>query len=92
MTQLSITMPDELTRFLQEEVQAGRYRTPSEAVADAVYELKDRERAREMKLADLRTEIGLGLADSQRGEVAPWDPAEMRREGRALLEAESVRE
>jgi hypothetical protein len=48
---------------------------------DAFAELATRRR----KLEELRREIQIGLHESARGEVGPWDVEEIKREGREML-------
>jgi len=81
MTTVTITLRDEDREFIQSAMKSGRYVTESEAVADAIAEL----RAREARIAALQTKITEGIEQLDRGEGTEWDPEEIRAKGQALL-------
>lgn len=63
----------------------GGDRIDNEVVYKAVIPPRERDRLREVALADLRREIELGLDDSPRGDVALLDVEEIKAKGRKRL-------
>lgn len=85
MKTLTITLRDEDQQFIETAMKAGRYVTESEAVADAVSELRAREELRKARLGELRTQIMTGIEELDRGEGSEWSIDEVKSKGRALL-------
>lgn len=85
MTKVVITLRDEDQRFIETAMKTGRYVTESEAVADAISELRVREEQRPARLAELRAKIMIGIEELDRGDCAEWNVEEVKAEGRALL-------
>jgi antitoxin ParD1/3/4 len=85
MTTLSITLRDDDLRFIESAVKTGRYVSESEAVADAIAELRVREELRHARLEEMRERVMLGLEQLDRGEGAAWDLEQIRAKGEALL-------
>lgn len=77
----SYTLGDRYEAFIRELVKSGRYASASEVVRDALRLMEEREATREVELEALRLEIAEGLT----GPFAPWDPEEVKREGRRIL-------
>lgn len=68
MTQLSITLPEELTTYLQLQIESGHYATPS----DYIQALIQQDQARKTRLEALALEgINSGPATPMTGE--DWD-------------------
>jgi antitoxin ParD1/3/4 len=70
---MNVSLTPELERFIGSLVESGRYRSASEVVRAAVRLLEDREREREVKLEALRTAVGQGLEELERGDAVPGD-------------------
>jgi antitoxin ParD1/3/4 len=87
MTTVTITLRDEDRLFIETAMKAGRYVTESEAVSDAIAELRAREQLRQARLGELRTQVMVGIEQLDRGEGAPWDLDEVKAKGAALLES-----
>ena len=85
MTRVTITLRDDDQHFIETAMKAGRYVTESEAVADAIAELRTREEVRSAHLAELRGKVLEGAAELDRGEGAEWNLDEIKTQGRALL-------
>jgi antitoxin ParD1/3/4 len=85
MTKVVITLKDEDQRFIETAMKSGRYVTESEAVADALFELRAREESQQAQLAELRAKIMVGIEQLDRGEASEWNVEEVKAEGRALL-------
>jgi antitoxin ParD1/3/4 len=84
---VTITLRDEDRHFIKRAMEEGRYVSESEAVADALSELRAREELRQARLGELREKIAAGIAQLDRGEGAEWSAEEIRREGEARLGA-----
>jgi putative addiction module CopG family antidote len=85
MTKVMITFKDEDQHFIEVAMKTGRYVTESEAVADALSELRAREKQPQARLAELRAKIMIGIEELDRGDGAEWNVEEVKAEGRALL-------
>lgn len=77
---MEIEFPKEQEAFLIRKVDEGRFLSIPEAVRVAVRELELRE------LEDERRFVAVGLEEAQRGECAPIEAGEIRKEGLRLLE------
>ncbi len=53
-------------------MQGGRYASEDDVIEEALRLLEDRDD--QGKLAELRREIAIGIAQADRGELAPFDP------------------
>jgi len=87
MTTVTITLRDEDSAFIQSAMKSGRYVTESEAVTDAIAELRAREALHQARLAELQAKIAVGIGQLDRGEGSEWNPGEIRAKGQALLAA-----
>jgi putative addiction module CopG family antidote len=85
MTKVMITLKDEDQRFIETAMKAGRYVTESEAVADALSELRAREEQHQARHAELRAKIMVGIEELERADCAEWNVEDVKSEGRALL-------
>jgi len=77
----SYTLGDHYEKFVRELVESGRYNSASEVLRDGLRLMEEREIVRQAKLEWLRAEIAKGYE----GEPEPWDPEEVKREGRRIL-------
>lgn len=80
MSAIPVTLPDELERFVSDQVKQGTYASPEAAIVAAV----DRERRRAEQHAWLAAEIQKGLDSGQAGEL---DMEEIIRRGKTRLAA-----
>ena len=85
MTTVTITLRDEDQRFIETAMKSGRYVTESEAVADAIAELRARENLHQSRVAELRAMVMVGMAQLDRGEQVEWNPEEIKSKGKALI-------
>jgi antitoxin ParD1/3/4 len=65
---------------VRQKVASGLYTSASEVVREALRLMEEHDRVRAIKLEQLRQDIRDGLNS---GETTPWDPEEIKREGRA---------
>lgn len=66
MASTSLNLGKHWDDFIEAQVKSGRYASANDVVRDALEGLKERER----KLAELRSEIDIGLEQARRGEFA----------------------
>ena len=85
MTTVTITLRDEDREFIDSAMKSGRYVTESEAMADAIAELRARESLRQARLAELRAKVAVGIDQLDRGEGAEWNIEDIKAKGQALL-------
>jgi antitoxin ParD1/3/4 len=78
---MSMIIPSEFERFIEESVASGRYRSESELIVDALQLLRNRER----KWDALRDDIHAGLHELENGDKMPLNFDEIKRRGRELL-------
>jgi antitoxin ParD1/3/4 len=76
----SYTLGDHFEDLVKTLVRSGRYASASEVVRDGLRLLEDREKRRELKLAELREAIRQGL---ESGAPEPFDVAEIKAAARA---------
>lgn len=70
MATMNVSLPSDMAKFVEDEVEAGSYASSSEVVREAL-RLLQRDKAREAeKLAILRREINIGLADAEAGRLS----------------------
>lgn len=67
MPTMNVSLSSEFVEFVEGEIACGDYGTASEVVRDALRLLRREKAAREEKLAILRREIGIGIADADCG-------------------------
>jgi antitoxin ParD1/3/4 len=87
MSLANVALPPDLMAFVQDKVETGMYETENEVVREALRLLRERDQLREIRLANLRGEIQIGLDESARGDVAPLDMDEIKRAAAAMLAA-----
>lgn len=73
MTNLNVSLTDELKDFIDEKVHGGFYGTASEVVRDGLRLLKQRDLQEE--LDRLRQKVALGFEQSERGQLVSGDEA-----------------
>lgn len=79
---MNINLPPQLEEMVRRKVASGLYSSASEVVREGLRLIEEREAFHKMKLEALRAEIQKGL-DS--GPATPWDPEEVKKEGRKRL-------
>ena len=90
MTNVVITLKDEDQRFIEAAMKTGRDVTESEAVADAISELRAREELHQARFAEFQTKIKIGLDQLDRGEGIDWNVADVKAKGQALLSSQKA--
>ena len=70
MPTMNVSLPRALAEYVESEVASGEYGTASEVVRDALRLLRHERAAREEKIAILRREIAIGMAQADAGPFA----------------------
>ena len=73
--QMTLTLTEELERFVKEEVRRGAFASSSEYIRDLVRERYLAERDRAAKLKALDEALAEGIADAEAGRTMPLDTA-----------------
>ena len=76
---MNVSLTPELEKLVNERVRTGMYSSASEVVREALRLLKEQGELRRRRLEELRKEIGIGLEQANRGEVAPLTLEGMKR-------------
>lgn len=95
MTEVTITILDELKAFINEAVQAGPFSDAADFLVTLLYHAKgqcDAMLAEEQltKIAALREEIGIGIDQADRNEVVEFNAEQIITEGHARHTARSA--
>ena len=72
---MTLTLTEELERFVRDQVRRGAFASSSEYVRDLVRERYLRERDRTEKLKALDAALERGIADAEAGRTMPLDEA-----------------
>lgn len=83
---LNVNLTPQLEDMVRQKVTSGLYTSASEVVREALRLMEEQDRMRAAKLEQLRQDIQDGLNS---GEPTPWNPEEIKREGRARKAARS---
>lgn len=76
---MNVNLTPQLENMIKQKVTSGLYNSASEVVREALRLMDAQDRLRDVKLEQLRQDIRDGL-DS--GEPTPWNPEEIKQEGR----------
>ena len=76
---MNVNLTPQLEEMVRQKVASGLYTSASEVIREALRLMDEQDRVRAVKLEQLREAIRDGLNS---GEPTPWDPAEIKCEGR----------
>jgi antitoxin ParD1/3/4 len=85
---MNVSLTPALEEWVSKKVEGGLYSSASEVVREALRLLQDHEQLREIRLAELRREVAIGLEQAERGDLKPFDAEEIKRLGREQLARE----
>ena len=71
MPTMNVSLPAEYMEFVEGEVRTGEYGSASEVVRAALRGLRREKALHAEKLAVLRREVGVGLAQARQGRLSP---------------------
>ncbi|HSI60643.1 MAG TPA: type II toxin-antitoxin system ParD family antitoxin [Ideonella sp.] len=77
---MNVNLTPHLEEMVRGKVSSGLYTSASEVIREALRLMDEQDRLRAAKLDQLRQDVQAGLAS---GPGAAWDPADVKREGRA---------
>ena len=83
---INVSLTPQLEDMIRKKVASGLYNSASEVVREALRLMEEQDRMRAVKLEQLRQDIRDGLNS---GEPKPWDPEEIKRQGRERRDARS---
>lgn len=66
---MNVSLTPELEKFVRQKVNSGRYLSVSEVITEALRLLEERDLQRQMRIEKLRSEVAVGIEQSDRGEV-----------------------
>ncbi len=84
---MNVSLTPDLERFVQEQVEAGRYHSPNEVLRAALRLFQAQELVQQLRTEKLRQEIQVGLDQARRGDVAPLDIEAIKAKGREILQS-----
>jgi antitoxin ParD1/3/4 len=74
---MNISLTPELDRYVKEKVQTGMYHSASEVIREGLRLLKDQEHMRQARLDQLRSDVGVGIDQIERGQYTDYAPSEI---------------
>lgn len=69
---MTIQLSSDREQFVRSLIEGGRYPSEQAVIDEALRLLEERDEA--AKLAELRQDSAAGIAQAERGELAPFDP------------------
>ena len=75
---ISITLPADLGKFVEDQIRSGAFSNPSEVVGNALLTVKAQEMTRPEVTPELLNELAIGIKAFESGDYAPWDLEEMK--------------
>ena len=83
---MKIFLNREARKFIEEQVESGRYSSPSDVMGEALRLLSEKERIRTKRFAELKEKIRVGIEELDRGEGIDGEEvfAELEEETRQL--------
>ncbi|WP_165070757.1 type II toxin-antitoxin system ParD family antitoxin [Paludisphaera rhizosphaerae] len=87
---MNVSLPPELERFVEGEIESGRFQTVSEVVREGLRLLKEQVELDEQKLVQLRRDVQVGIDEADRGEAKPLSDewaSDAKKRGRERLAA-----
>ena len=86
---MNVNLTPQLEDLVKKKVASGLYNSASEVVREALRLMDEQDRVRAVKLDQLRQDIREGLTS---GDPTPWNPDEIKKEGRKRRAAASKAE
>ncbi len=82
---MNVSLPPELEARVRQRVASGLYGSASEVIREALRLFEAYEQVKTAKLESLRRDIAQGLNDAENGRVNEIDFANLKQQGRQLL-------
>ena len=88
MTQVAVKLPDDLRSFVDQSVKSGDFSDAGDFMVNLLYNVKAQSESelseeQQAKLATLRAEIAVGIAQADQGDFVEFTADEILAEGRA---------
>ena len=83
---MNVSLSTEMASWVQQKVASGLYQSASEVVREALRLLLEREQLQQLRAAELRREMAIGLSELQEGRSRPFDDSvvsDIKKKGRA---------
>ncbi len=84
---MDVSLTPDLERFVQEQIERGRYHSASEVFRAALRFFQVQELVQQLRSEKLRQEIQVGLDQARQGDVAPLDLEAIKAKGREILQS-----
>ena len=96
MTHLAVQLPDDLKTFVDQSVKSGAFHDAGDFMVNLLYDIKAQSESglsgeHQAKLAALRAEIAVGLAQAEAGDFVEFSADEIIASGRARRAAQLSR-
>lgn len=72
---MNVNLGSTFDQFVADLLKTGHYQSQSEILREGLRLLKDREDLKQLRLAELRKEIAIGIASAERGEIVDGEAA-----------------
>ena len=76
---MNVSLTPKLDELVQAKVASGLYNSASEVIREALRLLDERDRVREARIGELRTELGLGLEQLERGQAREYNKNSLKK-------------
>lgn len=83
---MNVSLPPELEARVRQRVESGMYGSASEVIREALRLFEAYEQVKTAKLDSLRQDIAKGLNDAKNGRAKEVDFANLKQQGRQLLQ------
>jgi antitoxin ParD1/3/4 len=70
---MNIALNSEIEQFINSQIESGKYPSAEEVILAGIRLLEERERIYQGRFEELKKEIAIGVAASERGEVVDGD-------------------
>ncbi len=82
MTQVAVKLPDDLKTFVEQSVKSGAFQDADDFMVNLLYSIKAQSESglsdeHQAKLANLRTEIAIGIAQAEAGDFTKFTDEEI---------------
>ena len=96
MTHLAVQLPDDLKTFVDQSVKSGAFHDAGDFMVNLLYDIKAQSESglseeQQAKLAALRAEIAVGVAQAEAGDFVEFSADEIIASGRARRAAQLSR-
>jgi Arc/MetJ-type ribon-helix-helix transcriptional regulator len=82
---MKISLNPDIVRYIDAKVRSGFYPSSEAAVNALLAQVREAESLSPEDVEELRVEVGVGLAELDRGELSEFTAEDIKAEGRALL-------